>query len=59
MIMGRIHPYGSLNSWIAANVGLAPTKFYKKAFAEDVRQHRVKWIDLLVKEFTDLAKVAS
>lgn len=59
MIMGRIHPYGSLDTWIAANTRMEPSRFGSKAFVEDVCQHRVKWIDLLIKEFTDLAKVAS
>ena len=58
MIMGRIHPYGSLDSWIAANTNVGPAKF-SRAFIEAARQHRIKWIDLLIKEFTDLAKVAS
>lgn len=57
MIMDRISPYGSLNSWVAVNVGLGATKFHEKAFAEDIRKHRIKWLDLLIKEFTDPAKV--
>ena len=59
VIMGRISPYPSLDSWIVANVSMTPARFGSKVFVEDVRQHRVKWIDLLIKEFTDLAKVAS
>ena len=59
MVMERISPYPSLDTWIAANTRVEPSRFGSKAFVEDVRQHRVKWIDLLIKEFTDLAKVAS
>lgn len=58
MIMGRIHPYGSLDSWVAANVGLKPAKFGGKAFAERVRQHRIKWLDLLIEEFSEPTGVA-
>lgn len=58
MIMGRIHPYRSLDIWISANTNAGPAKF-SKAFIEAARQHRIKWIDLLIKEFTDLAKAAS
>lgn len=57
MVMERISPYGSLDSWVAANVELQPAKFGGKAFAEDIRKHRIKWLDLLIKEFTDPAKV--
>lgn len=59
IVMGRISPYGSLDTWIAANTRVEPARFASKAFVEDVCQHRIKWIDLLIKEFTDLAKVAS
>ncbi len=58
MIMGRIHPYGSLNSWVAANVGLAPSKLHRKAFAEGIRKHRIKWLDLLIEEFSEPTGVA-
>ena len=59
MIIERISPYPSLDTWIVANTRVEPARFGSKAFVEDVHQHRVKWIDLLIKEFTDLAKVAS
>lgn len=59
MIMERISPYPTLDTWIAANTRVEPSRCGSKASVEDVRQHRVKWIDLLIKEFTDLAKVAS
>lgn len=59
MVMERISPYPSLDTWIAANTRVEPARFGPKAFVEDVRQHRIKWLDLLIKEFTDLAKVAS
>ena len=59
IIMGRISPYPSLDTWVAVNAGVEPARLGSKPFVEDVRQHRVKWIDLLIKEFTDLAKVAS
>ena len=59
MVMERISPYPSLDTWVAVNAVVEPARFGSKAFVEDVRQHRVKWIDLLIKEFTDLAKVAS
>ena len=58
MIMGRISPYQSLDTWVAVNAGVEPARFGSKQFVEDVRQHRVKWIDLLITEFSDLAKVA-
>lgn len=58
MIMGRISPYPSLDTWVAVNAGVEPARFGSKPFVEDVRQHRVKWIDLLITEFSDLAKVA-
>ena len=59
MIMGRISPYPSLDTWVAVNAEVEPARFGSKQFVEDVRQHRVKWIDLLIKEFSDLVKVAS
>lgn len=59
MVMERISPYPTLDTWIAANTRVEPSRFVSKAFVEGVRQHRVKWIDLLIKEFTDLAKMAS
>ena len=58
MIMERISPYPSLDTWVAVNTNVGPAKF-SKAFIEAARKHRIKWIDLLIKEFTDLAKVAS
>lgn len=58
IIMDRIRPYGSLNSWVAANVGLDVTKFHEKAFVERVRQHRIKWLDLLIEEFSEPTGVA-
>ena len=59
MVMERISPYPTLDTWVAVNAGVGLARFGSKAFVEDVRQHRVKWIDLLIREFTDLAKVAS
>ena len=59
IISVRISPYPSLDTWVAVNAGVEYARFGSKQFVEDVRQHRVKWIDLLIKEFTDLAKVAS
>lgn len=57
MVMERISPYPPLDTWIAANTRVEPARFGSKAFVEDVRQHRIKWLDLLIKEFTDPAKV--
>lgn len=58
IVMGRISPHSSLDIWIAANTNVGPANF-SKAFIEAARKHRIKWIDLLIKEFADLEKAAS
>lgn len=56
IIMRRLRPYASLDSWIIAKV--ATERGGDDAFEKAVRQHRIKWLDLMIKEFSDLAKVA-
>lgn len=61
VIMKRLAPSSSLGRWLQERGYVEANFSYRADMAETrkaINKHRIAWLDLLIKEFSELAKVA-
>lgn len=61
VIMNRLAPSSSLGRWLQVRGYVDANFSYRREMAETrkaINKHRIAWLDLLIKEFSELAEVA-